>query len=469
MKSVSPQKAIFLSSSHIFGVKLEPSWFTLQKFGQISGGSNSDSRNTLLRAGLSWQIRFFGITLFVSVIAFLILGLITALNSIGSRNQSNTDLAQVNELSRVALRVKFLAAELNGWQTAYAFDIVRGSNQALLEVAPARAEFLSSSRALAGQLSLLGVFSQVLTLSERQQLQKARNSFQEISDLDEQIIQMYRSGDPALAKEASELVLGREINLFKALNTAGTTLAAQIARRAESETNKRQSTDRILFTRLILFFGVALVGILVFSVIVWNFWQQRAKLLSQLEKLARTDSLTNLTNRRAWNEEFPQRLERARRNQQPLTVAMIDLDHFKRFNDTFGHLEGDVLLHQMGDVLRSSFRLNDFIARYGGEEFVVAFENCTLEQAGLLLERVRESMPHGQTFSAGITETDGTQASEVVLDRADKAMYQAKQNGRNRVQVSMNNVTLILEAGTLETGTLEAGAMLLKDDESSIT
>ena len=401
-----------------------------------------------MKARLSWQIRVFGFALFISVIAFLILGLITAANSIGSRNQSNADLAQVNELSRAALQAKFLAAQLNGSQTAYAFEIVRGSPQALLDTAPARVAFVQASRALNGQLSLLEARIEDFAFLERKQLRSARASFQAFSDLDGQIVQMYRSGNPALSKQASDLVLKREIELFNKLDTAITTLAAEIADRAESEAAKRQLTDRILFTRLILFFGVALAGILVFSLIVWNFWRQRAKLLQQLEKLAHTDSLTNLTNRRAWNEEFPQRLERAKRNQQPLTVAMIDLDHFKRFNDTYGHLEGDVLLREMAVVLRSNFRLNDFIARYGGEEFVVAFENCHLEQAGLLLERVQASMPLGQTFSAGITETDGTELPEMVLDRADKAMYLAKQNGRNRVQVSLNNPTLILESKT---------------------
>jgi diguanylate cyclase (GGDEF)-like protein len=256
---------------------------------------------------------------------------------------------------------------------------------------------------------------------------------------------MYRTGNADLVRQASNLVLKSEIDLFKVLNQAITTLAENIATRAENQANQRQRTDERLFTRLLWFFGVALAGILMFSLIAWNFWQQRARLLQQLEELARTDSLTGLTNRRAWNEEFPQRLERAKRNQQPLTVAMIDLDHFKRFNDTHGHLEGDALLREMGVVLRVSFRVNDFTARYGGEEFVVAFENCDLEQAQFLLERLSMVMPSAQTFSAGITQTDGSEMPEAVLDRADKAMYFAKQSGRNRVHVSLNNITLTLE------------------------
>jgi diguanylate cyclase (GGDEF)-like protein len=443
VKHILFPKPIFSTRLQAFGVKLEPNWFTPPKINQAKT-EILDSRNSLVKVRVSWQIRALGFTLFVSVIVFLILGLITVADSIGSRNQSNTTLAGVNELSRVALKAKSLVAELNGWQTAYAFEITRGSRQALLDSSPPRMTFLNSSRTLSLQLSSLELRAQALSALERQQLVTVRRRFQEFIALDQKIIELYRTADASLMQQASDLVLKNEIDLFRGLNLSITKLAENIANRAENEANQRLHTDQLLFTRLLWFFGVALAGILMFSLIAWNFWQQRARLMQQLEELARTDSLTGLTNRRAWNEEFPQRLERAKRNQQPLTVAMIDLDHFKRFNDTHGHLEGDALLREMGVMLRVSFRMNDFIARYGGEEFVVAFENCELEQAKDLLERLRSVIPYAQTFSAGITQTDGSEASETVLGRADKAMYLAKQNGRNRVQVSLNSVTLEL-------------------------
>jgi diguanylate cyclase (GGDEF)-like protein len=438
------QKPMTIPQFDAFRVKLLPGWFAKTNPKQATI-ELLNSRNLLVKVRVSWQIRAFSFALFFSVIVFLILGIITVADSIGSRNQSNTKLAEVNDLSRAALEAKSLAAELNGWQTAYAFEIARGSREALLDSSPARMQFLNSSRALSRQLSPLELRTQVLTDLERQQLITARRRFQEFIALDQTIIGMYRTGNADLKKQASGLVLKNEVDLFKALNVSITALAEGIATRAENEATQRLSTDQTLFARLLWFFGVALVGILMFSLIAWSFWQQRAKLLQQLEELARTDSLTNLTNRRAWNEEFPQQLERAKRNQQPLTVAMIDLDHFKRFNDTHGHLQGDALLREMGNALRGSFRVNDFIARYGGEEFVVAFENCDLEQAKVLLERLSTMTPHAQTFSAGITQTDGSEMPELVLDRADKAMYTAKQNGRNQVYVSPNNITLALE------------------------
>jgi diguanylate cyclase (GGDEF)-like protein len=438
------KKPIVLPRFSAFRVKLEPSWFVKQNPRQAMT-ELLDSRNLLVKVRVGWQIRAFSFTLFFSVIVFLILGLITAANNSVSRDQSNTELARVNELSRVALKAKSLAAELNAWQTAYAFEITRGSQKALLDSSSSRMKFLGSSRALSQQLSALELRVEVLSVLEQQQLGTARQRFQEFIALDQTIISMYRTNNANLTQKASDLVLNSEIDLFRVLNLSITTLADNIAIRAENEAAQRQRTDQVLFTRLLWFFGIALAGILMFSLIAWNFWQQRTKLLQQLEELARTDSLTNLTNRRAWNEEFPQRLERAKRNQQPLTVAMIDLDHFKRFNDSRGHLEGDALLREMGNALRGSFRVNDFIARYGGEEFVVAFENCDLEQAQVLLERLSTVIPYAQTFSAGITQTDGSEMPEVVLDRADKAMYAAKQNGRNQIYISPNNITLTLE------------------------
>ncbi len=438
------QKPISMPRLNAFRVKLEKRWFVKTDPKQMTN-ELLDSRNPLVKVRVGWQIRALSFALFLSVIAFLVLGLVTAANSSVSRDQSNTELARVNELSRVALQAKSLAAELNGWQTAYAFEITRGSQKALLDSSPARVKFLNSSKALSQQLSSLELRAEVLPVLEREQLRTARRRFQEFIALDQTIIAMYRTGNPKLMQQASDLILNSEIDLFRVLNVSITTLAETIAIRAQTEAVQRQRTDQVLFTRLLWFFGFALAGILMFSLIAWNFWQQRAKLLQQLEELARTDSLTNLTNRRAWNEEFPQQLERAKRNGQPLTVAMIDLDHFKRFNDTRGHLEGDALLREMGVLLRGSFRVNDFIARYGGEEFVVAFENCDLEQAQVLLERLSTVIPYSQTFSAGITQTDGSEMPEVVLDRADKAMYTAKQNGRNQVCVSPNNITLTLE------------------------
>jgi diguanylate cyclase (GGDEF)-like protein len=158
----------------------------------------------------------------------------------------------------------------------------------------------------------------------------------------------------------------------------------------------------------------------------------RADLLTRLEAVARTDELTGLANRRAWDEELPRELARAQRDERPLCVAMIDLDHFKDFNDRHGHQAGDRLLKQLAAVWREVLRPTDVLARYGGEEFVVLLPNCSLERAVDVVERLREVISDEETCSAGVAVWDRAEPPERFVSRADDALYQAKREGRDR-------------------------------------
>jgi diguanylate cyclase (GGDEF)-like protein len=152
---------------------------------------------------------------------------------------------------------------------------------------------------------------------------------------------------------------------------------------------------------------------------------------AQLRDLSRIDELTGLPNRRAWSLELPVALERARRDGRPLSVAMIDLDHFKRFNDTYGHPAGDALLRGAAHGWREKLRVVDVIARYGGEEFVVLLPDADGPEATTVLERLREATPSGQTFSAGVATWDELQTGSELIACADAALYVAKTGGRN--------------------------------------
>ena len=158
----------------------------------------------------------------------------------------------------------------------------------------------------------------------------------------------------------------------------------------------------------------------------------RADLFGRLEQMARTDDLTGLPNRRAWQEQLPTELARAWREEGPLCVAMLDLDHFKDYNDRQGHQAGDRLLKQAAAAWRTSLRPYDTLARYGGEEFSVILPGCTLDDALGLVERLRQQTPDGETCSAGIAEWDGSEQAEALVGRADAALYRAKRAGRNR-------------------------------------
>ena len=151
-----------------------------------------------------------------------------------------------------------------------------------------------------------------------------------------------------------------------------------------------------------------------------------------LEDLAFTDALTGLGNRRAWETWLDAARETALRDGEPLCIAILDLDHFKAYNDANGHPAGDALLAGAAVTWRRELRPTDILARYGGEEFAAVLPACALEGAQVVVERIREATPGGQTVSAGIAQWDGSEDNEALVARADAALYRAKAAGRDR-------------------------------------
>jgi diguanylate cyclase (GGDEF)-like protein len=164
----------------------------------------------------------------------------------------------------------------------------------------------------------------------------------------------------------------------------------------------------------------------------------------RLKHLAVTDELTGLKNRRYIMEQLEREYQRAIRTGAPLSLAIIDIDHFKKVNDTFGHAFGDAVLKSVARDMRESLRTYDLLARIGGEEFLIASPGSSIEEAAALAERIREKIKGktisnrnhsiSVTVSAGVTSLNGQDAkAESMLARADDALYQAKQGGRDRV------------------------------------
>lgn len=164
-----------------------------------------------------------------------------------------------------------------------------------------------------------------------------------------------------------------------------------------------------------------------------QFEAEREELLGQVQEMARHDSLTGLPNRRALEEQLPQEMARARRNESPLTVAILDIDHFKDYNDTHGHLAGDEVLRACARAWDSCLRGEDTIVRFGGEEFLVMLPDTSPEQATEIIERLRLETPMGQSCSAGLAVWDYAESIDDLLGRADKALYLAKASGRNQL------------------------------------
>ncbi len=155
---------------------------------------------------------------------------------------------------------------------------------------------------------------------------------------------------------------------------------------------------------------------------------------AKLHDLALEDPLTGLPNRRALQTHLANCLELARRHSQPLSLVMLDLDHFKRFNDEFGHIAGDHLLKSASAAWSGQLRAIDMLARVGGEEFVLVLPNTGVRDAETVLSRLQGATPLGQTFSAGIAAWDGVALHEELIRAADDAMYRAKRHGRNCVE-----------------------------------
>jgi diguanylate cyclase (GGDEF)-like protein len=163
---------------------------------------------------------------------------------------------------------------------------------------------------------------------------------------------------------------------------------------------------------------------------------ERRSLVRRLASDARTDALTSLANRRSWDEQLPLALAHAERLGHPLAVALLDLDHFKVYNDRHGHPAGDLALRQLGARWSAGVRTIDVLARIGGEEFGLILPGCDAPAALELVERLRCDLPASLTASAGIAcWHDGLTATDLVA-RADRELYRAKSEGRNRACVA---------------------------------
>ncbi|PKY11272.1 hypothetical protein B1757_05665 [Acidithiobacillus marinus] len=165
--------------------------------------------------------------------------------------------------------------------------------------------------------------------------------------------------------------------------------------------------------------------------------------LESISQLVHVDPLTGLLNRRGLKAAFARESARAQRQNQPLAVAIVDLDHFKQVNDQYGHDLGDRVLQGMARILQNTLRANDVITRYGGEEFVLLMPETSAEEAKRILERLQlllgqqlfetRDKPLQVSFSAGVTCWQKNSSQEQMIAEADQAMYRAKKAGRKRI------------------------------------
>lgn len=171
----------------------------------------------------------------------------------------------------------------------------------------------------------------------------------------------------------------------------------------------------------------------------------RAQRARQLAEVMTKDSLTGLLQHAHIKERLASELVRSLRHQQQVSVVMLDIDHFKKVNDNYGHLTGDQVITSLANLLKQQLRKSDMIGRYGGEEFLLVLPECPLEKALKIVEKMREAFAQlpftfdgnkfNCTFSAGIASGLGMEVPDQVIEQADQALYQAKSAGRNQVKI----------------------------------
>lgn len=163
-------------------------------------------------------------------------------------------------------------------------------------------------------------------------------------------------------------------------------------------------------------------------------------------ELSRIDPLTGLANRRFFSERIQEMISLAFRRSQPLSLLMVDIDHFKQVNDTQGHDAGDRVLKEFATLMKTRTRSEDLVARFGGEEFIIAMPLADVHEAFTYAERIRRTLAeqdllengHSVTASFGVAGLHPGETTEDVIKRADTALYQAKASGRNRTVIADN-------------------------------
>jgi diguanylate cyclase (GGDEF)-like protein len=269
----------------------------------------------------------------------------------------------------------------------------------------------------------------------------AGRAAQQLSALAGELNALRRSGDAGSLRRRLSSAGDGELRQIDA--ELGSLLAL---RRAQIDDAARQARQTGRLARIsVLAAGVLALSLgVLLTLLAWRWLSANALLMEQLTQMAREDGLTGVANRRTLDERLPQEMARARRQGYPLAVVMIDLDHFKRFNDRRGHTAGDTLLRTAAQAWLRQLRPSDLLARYGGEEFTLVLPACDETQAQHLVERLQPLVPERQTFSAGIATWNGSSNAQELLAAADRALLAAKRAGRNRIVVAGQEPQLTL-------------------------
>jgi len=359
-----------------------------------------------------------------AVIVLVMAALASSWVGIDAGQQGRLRVTDAMHLARRLLDARSLANELVARQAEFALESLREG------AVTAGSEYRRTLAALRQALDDIGRYP--LDQADRAVFATVRDQVDKFDHVHGEISMLIRRGtrDDELAASTKVLEVAGPLarDIADGIGVLDGALANRAMRAAE---DSGAAAERARWA-LVAFSGLSLLVALLLANSLGRALADSAQLMRKLGELARIDGLTSLPNRRAWDEELVKGLHRARRTSRPCVIALLDLDYFKRYNDTHGHQAGDGLLRETAQSLSAKLRAGDLIARYGGEEFALLLHGCDGENALKFFERLHGATLEGQTFSAGVAETDGKEEGTAALQRADEALYRAKAGGRNR-------------------------------------
>jgi diguanylate cyclase (GGDEF)-like protein len=359
-----------------------------------------------------------------AVIVLVMAALASSWVGIDAGQEGRLRVTDAMHLARRLLDARALANELVARQAEFALESLREG------AVTTGGQYRRTLAALRQALHDIGRYP--LDQTDRAVLATVRQQVDTFDQLHDEITTLIRRGtrDDELAASAKVLEVAGPLarDIADGIRVLDSALAERAMQLAE---DSGEAAERARWA-LVAFSALSLLVALLLANSLGQAQADSAQLMQKLAELARIDGLTSLPNRRAWDEELVKGLHRARRTSQPCAIALLDLDHFKRYNDTHGHQAGDTLLRETAQALSAKLRGGDLIARYGGEEFALLLHGCDGENALKFFERLQGATIEGQTFSAGVAESDGKEEGTAALQRADEALYRAKAGGRNR-------------------------------------
>jgi diguanylate cyclase (GGDEF)-like protein len=360
-----------------------------------------------------------------AVVVLVLAALVSSWIGIDAGQEGRLRVTDAMHLARRLLDARGLANDLVARQAEFALESLRADR-----AATAASEYRKTLAALRQALDDIGRYR--LEPPDRTIYDAVSQQVDSFEQVHGEIAALVQQGTRDSELAASTQVLEVAGPLARDIADGIGVLDAKLAERAMRAAEESGLAAERACWALVAFSALSLLVALLLANSLGKALAESGLLMKQLAELARVDGLTSLPNRRAWDEELMKALHRARRTSQPCSVALLDLDHFKRYNDTHGHQAGDALLRETARALSAKLRAGDLIARYGGEEFALLLHGCDGANALKFFDRLHGAALEGQTFSAGVAESDGAEEGSAAVQRADEALYRAKAGGRNR-------------------------------------